>query len=382
MKLGDRLKRWRDIARLRGRAKDDPSPATLAELAGRLIAFGEIDEALRTAEEGLRRFPDSERLAQVRLFAKKGRLSGQIRQLREDLVRRPSPAAYGQLAQIYRELGSHDEALEIASQCAERFPLNEGPHLVQGEIRVERFLRDQVARDAFTAADALQRVVRLNAHSVRGHLLLAELYHVVGALTSCRAHLRLALSANPQARDVQEFLAKLGAAGEAEEEDFRDLVRRVEETGLFANPPGRVPGALVEGAANEGRDRAQVDVESLRARVAELAGHAGVRNTVVLDREGAVLTDASVPEGLSRRQFSELVRSVAATADDASRRMDTGALVRAEIEGPAGNVTVARVRTLTIGVLYADPLRPERVWELLEDLVARNVATAREAAHA
>lgn len=387
MTIADRLKRWRDLARLRARAKSDPTPGAWTELAERLIAFGEVDDALRAAEEGLRAFPDSERLAQVRLFARKGRMSGQIRQLKDDIVRRPSPAAYAQLAQIYRELGSHDEALEIAAQCAERFPLNEAPHLLQAEVRLERFLRDQVARDAITAEAALQRVVRLNGHNARAHLLLADLYHVAGALSACRTHLRLALSANPQARDVQEFLARIGADADAagapaDEEDFRDAARRIEETGEFSNPPGSVPGARIEGPSGERRDRAQIDVDALRLRVVDLGAAEGVLNSAVLDRDGAVLADASASGGMPRRQFAELVGSVASTSDEASRRMDTGALVRAEIEGPAGNVTVARVRSYTIGVLYTAPLTPERVWARIEDLAARNVGAAREPAHA
>ena len=45
------------------------------------------------------------------------------------------------------------------------------------------------------------------------------------------------------------------------------------------------------------------------------------------------------------------------------------------------NVTVARVRNLTIGLLYADPLRPDQVWEMVQDFVARNL-TATEGARA
>jgi len=123
--LVEQLKRWRDLARLKSQVRRAPSPATYGGLAERLIALGETDEALLVAEEGLEVFPDADRLHAVQLFAKKGRLSGQIRKLREDLQRRPNPLTYAQLAQVYRELGSYDEALGIAAECAERFPLNE-----------------------------------------------------------------------------------------------------------------------------------------------------------------------------------------------------------------------------------------------------------------
>ena len=100
-----KLQTSRDLAKLRRQARKAPSPASFGVLAERHVALGQIDQALRIAEQGLELFPNSERLASVRLFAKKKRLTGQIRKLREDLARRPSPVAYTQLAEIYRELG-------------------------------------------------------------------------------------------------------------------------------------------------------------------------------------------------------------------------------------------------------------------------------------
>ena len=56
---------------------------------------------------------------------------------------------------------------------------------------------------------------------------------------------------------------------------------------------------------------------------------------------------------------------------DASRRMDTGVLVRAEIEGPEHRLTVVRLRQYTIAALFSDPLRTDRVWEMLQDVTSR-----------
>lgn len=388
VKIGETLRRWRDVARLKSRTRRDPSPSTYGELAERLIAFGSTDDALEIAEEGLRLFPDSERLAQVRLFAKKGRLTVQLRKLREDVVRRPAPAVFTQLAEIYRELGSHDEALEVAAECAERFPLNEGSYLIQGEIRLERFLRDAIAKDAVLADEALRRVTRLNAQSGRAHLLLAELYWLTGEMTSCRRHLRTVLAITPGAKGVQELVRRLGAdvpeappADGADPLTFADRARDIEERGVFVNRPGDFPSTRP--ATGVDRSPARIDIESLRVEVVALGQTYGVRNAIVLENGGDILADHTDGSGLTRRQFSELVTAVTATADDASRRMDTGALVRAEIESPSGNVTVVRARNLTIGVLYADPLRSERVWELVQDFVARSVtSSAGEAARA
>ena len=41
-----------------------------------------------------------------------------------------------------------------------------------------------------------------------------------------------------------------------------------------------------------------------------------------------------------------------------------------------------RVQRLTVGALYSEPLRTERVWEMLQDVTARNLTAPPEVAHA
>ena len=312
----------------------------------------------------------------MRLFAKKKRLTGQIRKLRDDLQRRPSPLAFTQLADIYRELGDHEAALEIATECAERFPLNENPYLLQGEIRLERFLRDHIANDAKIAEAALTKVVRLNSHNIKAHMLLAELFYLVGCADDCRKHLRQVLTIMPTAREVQSFLRTLNVAEPADGEDLQTLAEFaevVEENGQFANPPDRFPSTHPHLGSPDGKASMRLDMDSLKQEIVKMGAQRGVLNSVIMDRDEQVLAEFSNARSLSARQFAELINQIRTVADDASRRMDTGALVRAEIEGPTGNITVARIRNLTIAILYDDPLRPDRVWEMLQDFVARNL---------
>jgi Flp pilus assembly protein TadD/predicted regulator of Ras-like GTPase activity (Roadblock/LC7/MglB family) len=382
--LVERLKRWRGLSRLRRQARRAPSPATFGELAERLIALGDTDEALRAAEEGLDRFPDSERLAHVRLFARKGRLTGEIRRLRTVLARRPNPATYSQLARIYRELGSDDDALSIATECAERFPHDEASALVQGQIRIERFRRDMIPKDGVIAETALRKVLRLDGNNVKAHLLLGEICWLVGMQEECRRHLRQVLAITPAEHDVQEFLRAMDGTSDAgpAQESFEQFAEKVEDDGAFANDPARFPGVPTPDAGGRARPAARIDGERVGAEMTALGEHEGVGNAVLLGRDGLVIADLAREGGLSRPRFAELVAGIRAVADDASRRMDMGVLVRAEIESPGGSITVTRVSGLTLALMYADPLRSERAWELLEDFVAVNLASSREAAHA
>lgn len=383
--IGDSLRRWRDLARLRAQVRRSPTPAAWGDLAERLIAVGSIDDALEAAEKGLRSFPDSERLASVRLFARRTRFAGQIRRLREDALRRPTPAAWTQLAALYREIGSDDEALEAARECADRFPLHESAHLLQGEIRLERFVEDRIARDAVVAAESLRRAAQLNPREPSAHALLGELCWLVDDLRACRVHLRALLALTPGDRAVQDFLRELGADAEGADEaetSFEERAQRVEESGTLARSPDGFPGAGRRSARTGRAGAAELDVEALKRSVVELGSQPGVRASVVLGRDGEILADTSDGVGTTRREFADLVTALCATADDAGRRMDAGGLVRAELECPAGNVTAARVRGVTVGVRYDATLRPGEVWEIVQDFVARSLPGAAEGARA
>jgi tetratricopeptide (TPR) repeat protein len=388
LNLLEKLKRYREISRLRAQARQAPSPSTLGALTERLVAHGQLEAALAAAEHALDLFPDSERLHQIRVFAKKKTLAGHIRSLRIDLERRPSPFVYTSLAELSRELGDEDEALEIAGQCAAMFPQNDQPFLVQGEIRLERFLRDQVARDAVEAELALQRVVRINPQHLKAHVLLAELYHLVGALPACRRHLREVLEQSPSARDVHAFLRQLGSATEevgpddVTEEMLISLAGRVEESGVFAGPPEAFPQMIAHTSTVRRRSSMRVDAGGLAAAMEHFARTPGVRNAMLLDSEGQVVTQHGSAAGLGAEAFAELARGIRTTSDETSRRMDTGVLVRAEIEGPDVSLTVVRLRQYTIAALYSDPLRTDRVWEMLQDLSARCLTAPPEVLHA
>jgi tetratricopeptide (TPR) repeat protein len=381
----ERLKRRFVLARLRRAAARSPSPSTYGALAERQIALGDVGDALRTAQDGLDRFPDSERLAHVCVYAKKGRLSGEIRRLRDEIARRATPLAYAQLAELYRELGSDVEALAIAAECAARFPLNEAGYVVQGEIRAERFRRDLVARDAAIADEALTKVVRLNPQNVAALLVLAEIRWLIGDAAGCRGRLREALAIAPAAHDVRTFLEELDAARCAEDEAigaFDSLAETVEANRAFANDPSRFPAASERDTTGAEPSRAKCDAAGVRRTMAALEGSDGAKNAVLLDRDGGPLAEFAGKDGLAPARFVEMVKGVRDVADDASRRMDAGALVRVEIEGPCGNVTVVRSRELTAALLFTAPLRAERAGEVLRLLVARAPNGARRALRA
>jgi len=342
-----------------------------------------MDAALAAAEEGLELFPDAERLLHVRAFAKKDRCSGVVRKLKDDVAKRPNPATYAQLAQTYRELGDAQAALEVAAECAEKYPLSEASFLVTGEIRAERFRRDLVAKDALLAVDALTKVVRLNPRNAAAHVRLAEVRWLVGDAPNCREHLRLALDVEPALADVAEFLASLDASPAADDAPTIDvLAETVESNRAFANDPSRFPDPATRAAATQAFPAPRVDVERVRESIAALGREPGVRNAVVLDKSGARVAEFSGEGALAPARFVELVDDVRGVADEAGRRLDAGSLVRFEIEGPCGNVSVATARGHVVAILFSAPFRMDRAGDALSDVVSPALARGWEDARA
>ncbi len=334
------------------------------------------------AESGLAVFPSNERLERVRTFAKKQELSGRLRHLKQETRLRPSPEAYTELATIYRDLGDDGAAMETAAICAKRYPRHEGPHLITGQLRLDRFVRDKVAKDVVLAHEALERVLTIDKHSTRASLMLAEIHYLVGDMRRCREHLQQVVALMPSARHVHAFLrAGEGRTRDDSDPGLRSLAERVEQRGEFANPVSGFPRTGESGGGPAAR-KLKLDTSGLRAQLGALGNERGIANVIVMDREGDVLADHAGASGMDREDFCELVASIGETSDDASRRMDIGTLVRAEIVGPGANLTVARLRSLTVAVLYNEPLKPDEVWTRVQDFVARNLTAGGDTAGA
>lgn len=402
MSILRKVKQFRELGRLRTEARTSPTPGTIGALAERYIALGRTEDAHRVAEAGLKRFPTSERLAAVRTFAKKQRLTSEITSLKREMSEHPTPAVYSRLAEIYRELGNFEQALSICEQCVERFPLNENPYLIIGEIRLTRFLQDQIAFDGLTAEKQLRRVVKLNAQNMKAHLLLAWLYHCVGALEETKAHVRSAIGLTPENPELEKFLRDLETRPQAfenalepvesedEEEDWdgvdddpsiADLIRAVEARGTFRNRPEACPASRLL-PASIGGPVARLDVENLKRNLRDVGHRPGVSNALILDRDGEILADCSQTDGLTRKQFSELVAEIQKTSEDASRRMDVGTFHWCTVEGAFGGIAINRVKNISVGMKFDTSLRPDRAQSLLDEFAARNLTAPPEVAHA
>jgi tetratricopeptide (TPR) repeat protein len=356
-------------------------------LAERYIALGKIDDAYRVAQEGVSRFPTSERLASIHRFALKERHRAEISRLSKELKDNPTPTTYSQLAEVHRDLGNDELATKLCLQCIESFPLNENPYLILGEVRLKRFFEDKTSSDGLAAEEQLRRVVKLNNHNLKAHVLLSQLYHAVGAWDQLQEILGRAVTLAPENRELEEFRQRLAADppklvlneedAEFEDElDVLDLLRMVEQTGRFQGDPAEFPAGRFKSAACS---TARLDMQSMKDGLTTFGREEGFLNAVILDRDGEPLGVHSDPESLTQKQFSELTWDIFTTSADASRRMDIGAFQWCTVEGAGWGITISRVKNITLGIKYQPPMKSERAEKLLREFAARNLTAAPEA---
>lgn len=220
-----------DLAKARKEAERNPNPITIEALCRALIAQSDLDGALEQAEKGLQRFPESDRLITIIKSVKKNQLGPKIAELKEAVRTNPTPMLYRQLAELYREIGDDQRALDTCLEVRERYPKDENTFLVMGEIYHERFTSSYLASDGKQAIENLQQACDLNRNNYNALIKLAELYLVLGMFKKAVPQLKAIVNFAPADNKVKTLLGKANqlSAKHQEEEDIDILLRTVEE---------------------------------------------------------------------------------------------------------------------------------------------------------
>ena len=179
-----------EVSKARKEAERNPNPVTIEAYCRALMAQSDLDGALAQATSGLERFPDSDRLISVVKYVKKNQLGPRVAELKEKVRTNPSPLLYRQLAELYRDIGDDQRALDTCMEVRERYPKDENTFLVMGEIFHERFQAAYLASDGQQAVENLQRACELNRNNYNALVKLAHLYVSVGLFKRAIPHLR------------------------------------------------------------------------------------------------------------------------------------------------------------------------------------------------
>jgi len=336
------LRLWR----LRRQARKHPSPAAWAALSERYLAMGDAQQAYAVAEEGVQDFPTSERLHALRRLIQKESLRERVKSLRQSLHRRPDPYLYARLANVFRQLGELNKAETIAEECKTRFPCDENPYLVIGEIRAGRYKKELMARDGRLAIENLERAVSLNPDNLKGRMQLAELYAALGANSRALPHLLHLAEATPDDERIRGLISEVGSRP-VEEGDLNALLRAAERKGKTPYP---VHGGEVRSEVEAQGPTRLMNRDVIRRSAAALFGIRDLKGLYVAC-DGLGTVEVKEDPTLEANGFSESAAKILKAAEASSRKMDMGGFSQGFIEGSFGRIVLRRTQGLEVALL-------------------------------
>ncbi len=361
------------LKKLEEEVESNPSPEAVAALAQKHIELEQMEQALVVAERGLMTFKSASRLRDIVSFIKKKRSAEAIKRLRDEIRVKPSPSAYTQLGDIYRDLGDVDQALDILGECTERFSEETVAYRLIGQIRLENFLQEVIAYDGMHAWQALKKAKELSSDDSLARILLAQFYFSIGANALSVQELREELADSPTALDVKSFLDEVGDPQALDRDTTVEvLVERAEESGALTNSLQGFP-RVRPGIAQRTGMAPKINPVATMAKVTELQATPGVLNLAILSRDGTAIASVANPGSMEPEAFRGLAEEVGRVAGEACRRMDIGSFVRGAVQFPHGGAAVIRRRGTTFAVYYGDPMKHDRAVPFLEDLVLKIV---------
>lgn len=368
MNLFQRLKIWRELKRLEGRARQSPSPTTFVDLGQVFINMGLTSDALRVADQGLALFPASEELRKLRKFSKKSQTKGRIEELRARINKAPHAKLYRELASLYLEVGDYAAVTGTCDESIKRYPDDGDAYLLLSKARLATFYRDQSARDGLMAVQCLRKVVEVEPENLKAHRLLAELLYRIGAVGQALTHAKilheLAID-DPELTALHEEIST--AAATKGEENLEVLFHDVESTGVLAHPPVMRERQKVQKLAGDS------SIHSIRDALTQVAEIAGVRKAAYI-RGSKALVKGEIRDG--KDAFLRTVRVIAKSAQRAARKMDIGSFSKGVVEGSFGHICLCCYGEVTAAVLCDPGTDFERVLAELQDLVAGSLYVA------
>jgi len=343
-----------------------PTPVNMVSLIEKYMAVGEEAKALDWARQAVEKFPDSEKCSATYENIQKLRLQHQIVQLNQTIRRNPSIEPYEQLATLYlQDLGNRNKAYELALEGLNKFPRSDGLHLICGQVRMERFHSDFLANDFMEAVRHFETAAEVNPANGRAHLNLGRLYAEAGAYDRGKTELdslvRLGeLDAN------SDRLHRLVGARAPQSVDLDEALQQIElRRGLTAEglelrkifEPSPRGGTILQVSA--------VKIEGFLARFGTMPGY---RASAVVAGGGEALATHTTGK-VAKDRFVQLVQAIVRCCEEASRRMDIGAFVHAEIETNMGRVSIASWKNMVIGILADVPAKKGEVDAAIEKFV-------------
>jgi tetratricopeptide (TPR) repeat protein len=326
------FRRKRELDKLEAQIRKNPTPSTYYDLCQKLHEQGKLEQALSWAQDGIYVFPETEQLLNFQNFVKKELYKKEINELQNQLKLNPSAAVYNRLSEIFIDLGNESKATQYCEECQEKFPDDDGPYLLFGEIRVTRFKKDYLAKDGMKAIEYLEMAYSLNQRNYRALMNLGELYLGIGAINTAKERLKAILQFAPEDGKVKELLKIARSRPEPKNEDIEELLKNVESSQ----------------APYSHKEKKVYNQEDLEKKLAGFLKFPDMEHALFCNIQGTLLGACRTSSSITKETFCAIISEIYKTSQISSQRMDIGNLQDVHVKGSFGVIFIHLVAEETL----------------------------------
>jgi len=315
--------RWRAKRRLKkaiAGVKRNPSPATTIALIEAYLSLGMLDEAYSVGKQALELYPMSVSVVETVRKMLHVKYDDQIKELRAKLRVSPSPTTYAMLAEIYSEMGETEKTLELCRESTQKFPDYEGAYLIEGRIRFNRYLEEDLPKDGASAVERFEKAVKLNSNNHKILLRLGELYLDLNMPRRAIDKLRMAQARRPDDERIAQLLAQAMDMAPERDDDVEERFKQLCER---------------RRAERESEILLRFSIEELNRIFADLPDLPGAYLAIAITPDGRRLASRIFRNIMDEQRSILCVKSIFEASDDSCKRMDIGGLRRAVFIGSA-----------------------------------------------
>ncbi|MDF1661259.1 MAG: tetratricopeptide repeat protein [Planctomycetota bacterium] len=350
------LQNWSDSRKLSAARADmlkARSPWSINEFVSVAIDLNKAEEGLQEIQAAIKEFPNSECLQTAYRSLIKRQSEEEIRRNREELKSGANGLVYYKLAQLYKQCGDYDQAIEFSRKGTRLYPDFEGNYIILGGIRYERFQRDLRSTDGLRAIELLEKASDLNRENYRLLKQLAEIYLAIGAKDLAIVKLNEILSFAP---DDSEALKLLGQAHKLKttrkggiKEILTEFERRAELHDKLKNQGIGPRGQRFLRNASLLYEK----IKTLEERVP------GFQRVVVLSPQSRLL--AAHPNDNENERYVTALKDCFEAGLDCSLRMDISTFEKGLFETENGLVYLLVFDRLQMGLFCSNQMRSDRL---------------------
>jgi tetratricopeptide (TPR) repeat protein len=301
------------------RLSQDPSARSYADLAHEHAVQGDLEQALKLANEGLHVFPQDAELRRVHERVRQLSMEGRMRDLQQQLKTAPRPAVWAELCQILVESGRVARAEDLAVEWHQSTKSPEALYW-RARARAERFFADKRRDDGRLAFDLIATLEEQLTGDERPHRLRLQLASRSGAWLEARRALARLLELHPGDPALEARFRNVATLAE-KGRTVDQALREVEKSGRLVD--------------EEPTDEKQPAGGDVRPVLQALGKEPGVKAAFYVRGATALVQG---PKGPTADRMARGVREVVSSCRSAARRLGLGQATEVTLEGEFGTL--------------------------------------------